>query len=103
MSDQDEEYSSVFERARERYAAQYAALTNDQTRRVETTGLAHVSYDPPVDYKARYYRRWTFMAGTMAARWPYVKLGPLTVYAYSHGVGWTWNCGRGHELRWRRL
>lgn len=38
----------------------------------------------------------------MCFRWG-VKCGPLSIYVYSHGVGWTWMCGPGHELRWRSL
>ena len=50
------------------------------------------------DLIAEYYRPWRFML----FRWG-AKLGPLTLYAYHAGLGWTWLAGEGHELRWRTL
>lgn len=50
------------------------------------------------EYIAAYYRPWAWWA----FRWG-VKLGPLTLYVNSCGIGWTWFCGRGHELRWKKL
>ena len=29
-----------------------------------------------------------------------VKVGRLSLYVHSSGCGWSWMCGRGHELRW---
>jgi hypothetical protein len=44
---------------------------------------------------ARYYDERTWRVG----RW-YLKMGWLTLYVYSHGMGWTWMCGKGHEVIW---
>lgn len=50
------------------------------------------------DLIARYYdpTRWA-----VGRSW--LKLGPLTLYIYSHGIGWAYRCGVGHELRWRKF
>lgn len=49
------------------------------------------------ELKAKYYNPRTWRLG----RW-FAKCGMLTIYLYSNGVGWTWDCGPGHELRWSR-
>lgn len=50
------------------------------------------------DLIARFYRPWR----VALFRWG-AKLGPLTLYAWSAGVGWTWMAGRGHELLFEQL
>lgn len=51
---------------------------------------------------AAHYRPWTVRL-YLGRACPTLKLGPLSLYVYSHGIGWTWFCGRGHELLWRPL